>query len=104
MASWVAPAVAAELWGMSLEEVLIRVANGSIPSRMEGQFTFVAIGTAATHRNPSLPEEPIITPEERAALSDHEDEGDGPSLDLSQWRLARFQASLIRRPPVRAAV
>ena len=32
MACWVAPAIAAELWGLDLNHVLGAVADGSIPS------------------------------------------------------------------------
>ena len=51
MSSWVAPSVAAELWGISVDQVLAGIADGSIPSYVDGQFLFVDVrgqGVAAT--------------------------------------------------------
>ena len=43
MPSWVVPAVAAELWGVSVEHVLAEVAAGRVISRREGEFLFVDV-------------------------------------------------------------
>jgi hypothetical protein len=102
MASWVAPIVAAEMWGVSLEQIMAGIADGSIPSHMEGNFLFVATGSAALH-HPAEPTagmgDAIITPEEREALSISEEEDNSDRLHISQWRLARYRASLLRCPP-----
>jgi hypothetical protein len=41
MSCWVVPAIAAELWGVTVDYVLSRVRNGSVESRREHGFTFV---------------------------------------------------------------
>jgi hypothetical protein len=55
MPCWVAPVVAAELWGVSLEHVLGAIADGSIPSRREYGFDVVDVapdGAVPTPRRP----------------------------------------------------
>jgi hypothetical protein len=87
MPSWVLPAVAAELWGVSIEHVLAEVAAGRVRSRTEREFTFVDIDPnsgAGAVDEPSesrrlayrrslawamaAPSTPIVTAEERDAL------------------------------------
>lgn len=41
MPSWVTPGVAAELWQISLEQVMSDIAAGRVRSRSEGGFVFV---------------------------------------------------------------
>jgi hypothetical protein len=71
MSSWVAPSIAAELWGISVEQVLADIASGSIPSYVDGQFLFVDV----TGKNilPSTPMSPsprsVVTDQEIAALT-----------------------------------
>lgn len=43
MPCWVAPVVAAELWGVSLGHVLGAIADGTIPSHQEYGFTLVDV-------------------------------------------------------------
>jgi hypothetical protein len=53
MPSWVAPSVAAEIWGVSVDHVLSGIANGSIPSFVDGQFLFVDMaGHGFAHSTP----------------------------------------------------
>lgn len=47
MPGWVLPAVAAELWGVSIEQVMADVAAGRVSSRVEGEFIFVDVQPAA---------------------------------------------------------
>lgn len=90
MPSWVLPAVAAELWNVSIEHVLAEVAAGRVRSRTEREFTFVDIdpnSNAAAADDADAPSEtrrlayrrslawamtapttPIVTAEERDAL------------------------------------
>jgi hypothetical protein len=49
MSCWVVPAIAAELWGVTVEHVLARVRAGTIESRREHGFTFVHATPAACH-------------------------------------------------------
>jgi hypothetical protein len=73
MSSWVAPSVAAEIWGISVAQVLDRIAQGSLPSMVDGQFLFVDIafdGFACSGARPAPSQnDSIITPEELAALT-----------------------------------
>src|SRR3954468_20420339 len=43
MPCWVAPAVAAEMWGMPVDHVMAKVRDGVIPSKIEAGFQFVDI-------------------------------------------------------------
>jgi hypothetical protein len=42
--SWIVPSIAAEMWGISLEQVIQGIQSGSIPSRNEHGFVFVRHG------------------------------------------------------------
>src|SRR5687767_9805480 len=44
MSCWVVPIVAAEIWGISLNEVLARIAAGAVVSKME--YGFLLVDTA----------------------------------------------------------
>ena len=93
MPGWVLPAVAAELWGVPVEQVMADVTAGRVSSRVEGEFIFVDVQPSddadqyappepATTPSPyrrslawSMPSEsgvadPIVTAEERDALVD----------------------------------
>jgi hypothetical protein len=116
MSSWVAPSVAAELWGISVDQVLAGIADGSIPSYVDGQFLFVDVrgqGVAPSSRG-SASTESVVTEEEFAALtfqpreseenlaSDDEpaDEPEEENVrDVGSWRAARQQSARTRRPP-----
>ncbi|HEX4055862.1 MAG TPA: hypothetical protein VHX86_16485 [Tepidisphaeraceae bacterium] len=117
MASWVAPAVAAEIWGVGVDQVLAGIANGSIQSFVDGQFLFVDMAGNGYARSTPRPQpaEPVVTPNELQALTYQpisevnnssvenenftEDDEDDSSHDISLWRTAREQASHLRRPP-----
>ncbi len=43
MPCWVAPSIAAELWGVPVEHVNEQVRNGSIECRQEEGFTFIDV-------------------------------------------------------------
>ena len=47
MPCWVVPAVAAEFWGVSVEQVLADIAAGRLVTQNEGGLLFVAVGPAA---------------------------------------------------------
>ena len=89
MACWVVPAIAAELWGVTVNHVLAGIRDGSVASRAEHGFVFVdAAPCGHTYHRPRRPgERPpatfvLIQPAETALppqLS-HDDEGAGSSL------------------------
>ena len=55
MPCWVAPSVAAELWGMPLDHVMARVEEGSVLSKTEAGFLFVDIMPEAQPAPASVP-------------------------------------------------
>ena len=115
MSAWVAPSIAAEIWGVSVDHILAGIADGSIQSLVDGQFLFVDLhGRGFAQSTPRPPvTEPVITKEEFAALtfrpinreeespeeSPQESSADESSADISHWRTAREQTSHLRQPP-----
>jgi hypothetical protein len=89
MACWMAPSVAADIWGMSVEQVMAGVADGSIPSRLEGNFLFVGMNTQSASEASTQEQSDEESIEERT----------GNDKDVSEWRSARHRAALHRRPP-----
>ena len=63
MACWVVPAIAAELWGVSVNHVLAGIRDGSIASRREHGFLCVdaAPGSYTYHRPRRSDEPPLPT-------------------------------------------
>jgi hypothetical protein len=60
MACWVVPAIAAELWGVTVHHVLSGIRDGSIASRHEHGFVFVdALPGGYTYHRPRRPDEPV---------------------------------------------
>jgi hypothetical protein len=133
MSSWVAPSVAAEIWGISIEQILAGVADGSFQSYVDGQFLFVDLEGRGYSKQPHpAPAENVVTEQELAALTfqpiDHqptvspqEEEGlrdtedaewtpegstwmpEEDSRDVALWRTARQQSARLRRPPTAKA-
>jgi len=117
MSSWVAPSVAADIWGISVEQVLAGIADGSIHSFVDGQFLFVDIRGMGLSADPleSTPAPSKVTEEEFAALTfepiteplnpplSDEEPSEAPEQsngrDVGTWRTARQQSSRLRRPP-----
>jgi hypothetical protein len=111
MSAWVAPSIAAEIWGVSVDHILAGIADGSIQSLVDGQFLFVDLhGRGFAQSSPRPPvSEPVLTKEEFAALTfrpinrDEESQEDASidesSADFSHWRAAREQTSHLRQPP-----
>jgi hypothetical protein len=61
MACWVVPAIAAELWGVTVNHVLAGMRDGSIASRHEHGFVFVdAAPGSYTYHRPRRPDEPPL--------------------------------------------
>jgi hypothetical protein len=52
MSCWVAPAVAAEIWGVSVQQVMERVGAGLFPSKVELGFTVVNIAPGCYPKSP----------------------------------------------------
>lgn len=116
MSMWVAPSVAAEIWGVSIDQILDGIANGSIQSQVDGQFLFVDVDRGGYSKSTprAAPPAPLVNDQELAALTSEPIEPSSVPLpppeemlqvteedfnDVSHWRVAREQTSRLRRPP-----
>ena len=70
MPCWVAPAVAAEMWGMPVDHVMAKVRDGVVPSKTEAGFLFVDIMPEPSAPAMQLPSGPA--PETFVTVSDAE--------------------------------
>ena len=128
MSCWVVPALAAEIWGISLQQVLDAIRAGSVPTRSSIGLTFVDVAPASpklhpgcrppaarprTYRETALIDEPSA--KDLGALNDESsggsladekeltstiDEHEEGRLD---WRASRRAAAKLRRPPMHRA-
>jgi hypothetical protein len=131
MPCWVAPIVAAELWGVTPGHVLGAIADGSLPSKREYGFVVVDVapdGACPAPRrgpppptfvlvadlppDPEVPEVPSIVPAEVVPVAEdivEEPVSDElPPLDeeeddkpISNWRQVRSSVGRLRKPPIR---
>lgn len=108
MSCWVAPAVAAELWGISIEDVLERVRNGQLASRTELGFVVVDVAPdspamPAPAPRP-VPRTTFVTvvqpPAEPEAVPVQREFDDPPAT----WERPRRRATLRRRAPGAPAI
>lgn len=122
MACWVVPAIAAELWNVSVQQVLDCIQEGRIPTRSENGFLFVDVAPHSPSITPprKRPEDrpsTFVRVEQESAIADDSDEllsaeeleqlqepleGD-ESADLSLVHLRRNEISRLRTPPRRVA-
>jgi hypothetical protein len=106
MSCWVVPTIAAELWGVPLQNVLDSVKAGRVPCKTESGFTFVDVAPSSPTFQPSRqrrakpPTFNVVTREEVVALTGQD--GDEFSADLGDWREARSNARKRRRAPIAA--
>ena len=77
MSCWVVPAIAAELWGVTVSHVLAGVRDGTVTSRQEHGFLFVDVAPAShTYHRPRRPGEPppptfvLVQPSEESTAPD----------------------------------
>jgi hypothetical protein len=120
MACWVAPAVAAELWGIPVSQILQAIASGRIASREEHGFTFVSsdlLPQAASEKSRLKPEDrpptfaqretdiapaPILRDHDSVQSDDENDVAEPETIVLEDWRKIRSQTQRLRRPPLAA--
>ncbi|HTL29813.1 MAG TPA: hypothetical protein VL282_11345 [Tepidisphaeraceae bacterium] len=126
MSCWVVPTVAAELWGVTVQQVLDAIHSGSISIRQQHDFTFVDVAPGSPtvrrpkpFREPHPPTYAPITDEELCALmsEDAPEPQETPSdeiapmmsdemaalIQMGDWRRARRITSGLRKPPRPAA-
>jgi hypothetical protein len=74
MSCWVVPAIAAELWGVTLAQVLAGVADGTVRWQREHGFLFVDASARGhslqTTRKPQGPPPPTFVPVTREGVDD----------------------------------
>lgn len=106
MSCWVVPTIAADLWGISVQQILDGVKMGNIPSKSEAGFTFIDVApnspkihTPKPMREPSPPTYTVVTPEELAILRGESGEEQGMTTD---WRSTREKTESLRRRPMAA--
>ena len=75
MSCWVAPTLAAEIWQISVELIMSRIAKGEIPVRDEDGFLFVDVAPYG----PRV-ERPNRPPHERPAMCTPADNDDTPLM------------------------
>lgn len=110
MSCWVAPSIAAEMWGVSVEEILRRARTGELSGRDQHGFFLVDIQPAKTSP-PHTPETYVpLAAGELAALSGEGADGPAPptpqqppadedSAGIEEWREVRKRMGRLRIPP-----
>jgi hypothetical protein len=105
MSCWVVPSVAAELWGISVSQILERASRGEIPSRQELGFTMVDISpetpTVQMVKARFGPPKTYTQVPETAGPRLAED-SEGKDVFSNDWRQIRMRVSLLRRRPAAA--
>ena len=105
MSCWVVPAVAADLWGMPLEQVLEAIRLGKVPSKEDYHFVLVDVAPdTAQADSPGRNAAPrpmtftLVTHEETDdVLAEDEANDDGDQSGRLDWMRAR--RSVVRQPP-----
>ena len=122
MPSWVVPTVAAEYWGVAVEQVMADVAAGRVISRTEGGFTFVDVDPSRevaaevpaakpVYRRPlawspttQVAQDAVVSPAERdALLAPGHDTAEPLAFtedDIPNWEEVRARVARTRRPPM----
>lgn len=117
MSCWVAPSIAAELWGMPLQSILDGIRTGQIPSKTDLGFTLVqADRNAAPATTPIATPMPtfsmvhVAQPKHQAAVPVEEEEPQTISISTEHdedaefdWRQVRRLVQQTRRRPLAAA-
>ena len=114
MSCWVVPSIAAELWGLTVDQLMQRIQAGVLPSKKEEGFLFVDVAPHSDRisppRRPRHERPPTFVPVTRATATpraaanilSHEEEMAlaGPAYP-SDWRATRSRVMRMRRPPGR---
>ena len=92
MSCWVVPAIAAEVWGIPVIQVLERIRKGILPTKSELGFTLVDVAPGSPVMGKSAPAPAVHGPTFVYA--------DENSVRLD-WHEPRRLTSRLRRPPAR---
>ncbi|HMB94754.1 MAG TPA: hypothetical protein VKK61_01810 [Tepidisphaeraceae bacterium] len=100
MSCWVVPTIAAEFWGIPIQQVLDGMKTGDIASKTESGFTFVDVAPDSpvfeAPKKLTPPTYTIVTHEELVALTETEE------TNLDDWKRTRNEVEQVRRPPLAA--
>ena len=109
MACWVVPAMAAEFWGITVEQVWSRVREGNVASKAECGFTFVDVAPWAAEAPPARAAEHAPTfvgaaerdaqDEPALAGADEGDELESATFPTADRATVRRWVSRTRRAP-----
>lgn len=108
MSCWVVPSIAAELWGISVQQVYEQMRTGQIRSKVDAGFTFVDVAPHSPvfetprKQHPTKPPTYTVVASEQNSSPQQSQEAD-ETIDLGDWRQAREEAQKLRRPPAIAA-
>ena len=104
MSCWVVPSIAAELWGVSVPQILAQMNAGKLASKHEKGFTFVDVAQTVFEPDrqmkftPAPPTYRVVGQEEIAALLG-DDAIDEDQDDAGDWPLAAAKRAGMRKPP-----
>jgi hypothetical protein len=106
MSCWVVPSVAAELWGVSVPQILAQMTAGKLASKQEKGFTFVDVAPESPvfepdrqmKFTPAPPTYRVVSQEEIVALLG-DDAIEDDQDEAADWRIGRSEASRMRKPP-----
>ena len=129
MSCWVVAMVAAEMWGVPVEQILAKVRSGEVPSKAEDGFLFIDVAPGSPRcdppkslRQPHPPTYVVISRADLDALSAIDQSADPPPpadattaakantgdsadesipmpISIDDWRRGRNTASRSRRAP-----
>lgn len=107
MSCWVVPSIAADLWGVTVQQILDGVKAGQISSKSDSGFTFIdvapqspKVSTPKRFREPTPPTFTVVTSQEITALTGEPD--DEETALTADWRAVRSETGHRRRAPLAA--
>jgi hypothetical protein len=105
MSCWVVPSVAADLWGVSVEELMESVQRGEVPSRQEYHFLLIDVAPDSPQMAAPLPYK--ATPDSPPTYAVAQIDDDAAEEDASEdgplnFVAARQRSTQLRKRPVAA--
>ncbi len=104
MSCWVVPSLAAEYWGVSVENIMQKLTDGDLPTRTEHGFTLIDVApTSPRHEINRPPVYPPASPKPYhesqipVAVEDITESFERDSF--GDFRLARIQTARLRKAP-----
>lgn len=110
MSCWVVPALAAEYWGISLEELMSRVSTGVVTMRQDNGFDVIDVAPDGPRNEKSMKKATDAPGARAVPTSDSKkpriDQPAPPAIDSDErdtfgdWRAARAWTSRTRKAPI----